>query len=529
MDAAPDLPLLLGDLLDDATLGLELIVGRDDARLRTVDGANSVEGLEPARWLDRGWVVLTTGSLLAGDEESQRRLIAELDESGVTALGFGIGVSCTDVPQALLEEARRRAFPLFTVPLATPFRDVMGVVQRGMTSSDARAFGRLAAAQRYLVAALGQPDPQRCILDRLAQLTDAHVAVLDRRGGVIAGRCPLDLGERLASVRRASHHTERVESEHGSGWLLAVGDHELPGAPWLIVIPLAGKVEHVLLKSAAQIAVPLLEATAVLDEVRRGESKAVRRATLDALIDAGGEQEAGMAAARAASWGIDFASGVRVAVVQIRARSPLASDGLIDEVETRMGAVHEPWLATFRGTEVAVLVPAAMSEERLAELLCDTHPTAFVGLGRAITQAAGMRASHLDAVLTVGQLVRGAPGRIASYEDLDLGTALVGEIPAERIQDKVDQWLTPVLQNPMAYETLVTYLENDLDVGRTSRALALHPNSTRYRLARVEDLLGAPLRRASTIAALHFALLAKRYNDAGETPAAAPVQALHAA
>jgi PucR family transcriptional regulator, purine catabolism regulatory protein len=133
----------------------------------------------------------------------------------------------------------------------------------------------------------------------------------------------------------------------------------------------------------------------------------------------------------------------------------------------------------------------------------------------------GVGASRLDGALVVRQLTRRGPGRAASYDDLDLGSALIGEIEPDRIRGKVERWLTPVLENPMAYETLVAYLEHDLDVGRTSRALKLHPNSARYRLTRIEELLGAPLRRPSTIAALHFALLSQEYTGEHSVPAEA--------
>jgi DNA-binding PucR family transcriptional regulator len=47
----------------------------------------------------------------------------------------------------------------------------------------------------------------------------------------------------------------------------------------------------------------------------------------------------------------------------------------------------------------------------------------------------------------------------------------------------------------------------------------LHPNSLRYRLARIEELIGRSLRLPSTIADLHIALLAERSeHDRGPHP-----------
>ena len=53
----------------------------------------------------------------------------------------------------------------------------------------------------------------------------------------------------------------------------------------------------------------------------------------------------------------------------------------------------------------------------------------------------------------------------------------------------------------------IAYFDHDLDVVRTAQALHLHPNSLRYRLARVEKLLGRSLKQPSTIAGLYIATL----------------------
>ena len=99
------------------------------------------------------------------------------------------------------------------------------------------------------------------------------------------------------------------------------------------------------------------------------------------------------------------------------------------------------------------------------------------------------------------------------YDDLDIGTVLVHEVPLERLAPKIEQWLAPLRENPLAHEALVAYLRYDLDVGRTARALHLHPNSVRYRLARAEELLGVHLRSSETIVALHVALVTAGADD----------------
>jgi DNA-binding PucR family transcriptional regulator len=102
-----------------------------------------------------------------------------------------------------------------------------------------------------------------------------------------------------------------------------------------------------------------------------------------------------------------------------------------------------------------------------------------------------------------------AGGAIGRYDDLDLGTLLLQELQLERLAPKIDAWLEPLRATPRVFETLVAYFDNNLDIGRTAEALHLHPNSVRYRLARAEELIGAPVRSPSTMIALHVAMAAR--------------------
>src|SRR5688572_19248964 len=114
--------LSLADLLAEPTLGLQQRAGPDDADERAVLGAAVVEVETPARWIAPGWVLLTAGVRLEGCAEDElRALVADCAGAGVAALGFGIGPVFDELPEPLLDEARRLAYPVFSIPRDTPF------------------------------------------------------------------------------------------------------------------------------------------------------------------------------------------------------------------------------------------------------------------------------------------------------------------------------------------------------------------------------------------------------------------------
>src|SRR5438094_5650864 len=125
----------LGDLLGDPELGLELVAGSDAVGDRPVIGAHAVEGVDPSRYLMRDWVMLTNG-LSRPEGTDQNALVAQLEQGGVAALGFGAGVVHEAAPTSLIEAAETRGFPVFTVPAGTEFRDVVARVHANAASEE---------------------------------------------------------------------------------------------------------------------------------------------------------------------------------------------------------------------------------------------------------------------------------------------------------------------------------------------------------------------------------------------------------
>jgi purine catabolism regulator len=102
-----------------AELGLKLVSGEQSAQAH-VRWVHSTELPDPTPWLRGGELLLTTGLQLQS-AKSQRELIARLSEHEIGGLGFGTGFAHKRLPAALVDEARKRSFPLFEVPYELPF------------------------------------------------------------------------------------------------------------------------------------------------------------------------------------------------------------------------------------------------------------------------------------------------------------------------------------------------------------------------------------------------------------------------
>jgi purine catabolism regulator len=138
------------------------------------------------------------------------------------------------------------------------------------------------------------------------------------------------------------------------------------------------------------------------------------------------------------------------------------------------------------------------------DALLEAHPGSRAGVGRPVARVQDVPHSLRDAQLAVARVEVG----LLDFEDFELGLLLLAEAPRERVQPKIDECTALLRARPMLWEAVLAYFAHDLDVVAAARALHLHPNSLRYRLARVEKLLGRSLKQPATIAALHVAIIA---------------------
>jgi PucR family transcriptional regulator, purine catabolism regulatory protein len=495
----------LGDLLDERSLRLELRTGPADAGDRPVLGAAVVEVESPARWIAPSWVLLTAGVRLEGrSDDALRALVAECDDARVAALGFGVGPVFDELPAALLDEGASRAYPIFAVPFDTPFMDVVRFVDAAIMGADAPLFRRLSSLQRFVVDALRDVEPERAVVERLARFMDASVAVLTPAGTaeIVLGHAPVDaLWHAVASDRPA------VQEVEADGWYavaapLAGRAEESPR--WLLLASPRAGFAGTLAKRAAETTAPLLVAMERLKVVANEQELAVRGALLDEALEPASPSQIASLAARAAAFELDFAAPARVVLVRrVAGAAELAV--VRHELGEALARARAPHLTSERDGSVVALVQAGREplEAALAEV-----GGALAGIGRAVASIGEAHESLRDAQLALERAAAEPGKRLVAFEQFDLGTLLLSEAAPERLEPKLGVLVATLREHPPLHEALVAYFDHDLDVRATAEHLHLHPNSLRYRLGRIEQLLGCSLKRPATIAELHIALLA---------------------
>jgi purine catabolism regulator len=506
--------LHLADLLAEKSFGLELVSGGPDAPTREVRGAHAVEVDKPARWLGRNWIMLTTGVRLRRNPKGQRALVPQLEAGGVCALGFGVGLGFKRVPPALVEVAQAQGFPVFAVPYETPFREIIHFIDSALISGDEQMFRKLTALQRYLVDALRTQQPEQAMVDRLASFLDASVVLLSAQGRpeIVAGKPPV--AELLNGIRDQPPGLFELEVAGWHAVATPVITRSDQAARWLVLAsPRRGFINK-LAKPAAETTAPLLAAMARLSDVVRDQEQAVRAALLEEALERLDAQDPLPLAARAAAFGLDFSHPAHLVVIRrhpggAHAR-PLDLACVRRELVAELEHARIPNLAHRGADSVTALVQGDDHEVRAAlGAVSDRLPEAVIGVGRAVTAIGDAHHSLRDAELAVDRAGLDSRQRIMHFDEFDLGTFMVSEVAPERLRPKVEEILSVLREHPPLHEALSAYFAHDLDIALTAASLHMHRNSLRYRLARVEQLLGRSLKQPSTIAAVYIALVAE--------------------
>ncbi|WP_225823203.1 PucR family transcriptional regulator [Streptomyces naphthomycinicus] len=220
------MPPTLASLVHHSALKLTVRAGEDRLDV-PVRWAHVSELADPVPYMEGGELLLITALKLdAEDPEAMRRYVRRLAGAGVVGLGFAVGVNYEEIPKALVDACEQERLPLLEVPRRTPFLAISKAVSAAIAADQYRAVTAGFAAQRELTKQALNAGPEG-VLTVLAAQVDGWAALYDASGAVVAaapewagrraGRLTAEV-ERLrerpapaSSVVGGPEHEDRVE------------------------------------------------------------------------------------------------------------------------------------------------------------------------------------------------------------------------------------------------------------------------------------------------------------------------------
>ena len=511
--------------------GLHLVVLAGEQQLdRPVRWVHTSELDDPAPYLEGGELLLTTGLKLGRSKEKLRQYVHRLADAGVAGLGFGIGLTYGEVPAALVEAAAERGLPLLEVPQPTPFIAISKAVTAALAAEQYQAVTTSIEAQEELTrAALGQ-DGTTALIARLAARLGGWAALYDASGAVVvaapgwaarrAGRLRPEverLRDRPAPSSAALQGRPRTAQEQDRGDEPAdERGAEAEGGDFVVLQSLGADRrargflavgtedrlkpgERYIVNGAVALLTLTLERSR---DLRRAEER-MRTALLRLVL--AGETGTAREVAGALLGGLPEGS-VRVLVA--------AGEGLAllgDVAEQSATRAGEPLLLATEGDRLVLLAVEGGAVHTDCVAAVQDFDTVSLGIsGPATPETAGAAFAQAERALAVA--LRGGR-RSVDHDEVGSGS-LLPLLADEAVLAFADGLLRPLREHDLTARgdleaSLQAWLSRHGQWDAAAADLGVHRHTLRYRMRRVEELLGRTLDDADVRMELWLALRAR--------------------
>lgn len=501
--------LSLYALLETQSLGLQVVAGAEGVDKRgPVRWAHISELSDPARWLEGGEILLTTGISLLGDPAGQRAFVRSLEASGCVALGFGVGVVVENVPEAMLEAADEVGLPLFAVPYEIPF---IAVTKWVFHHTEGAHYAELREAielnRRLLASAVGGRGIGKALEIVSRTMPDVGFYAFDFFGALLGSAPPVGAHAPDSETIRDAVLSDtggcegwRVTStplrvEHQvEGFLAVIAPRELSDWEQARCEQAVGGVTLELLRRRSVRSARREVVQDILEEILAGSSVALVRRRLLRIGFSPDDEHYALAIAAPA--------GVLSHTVCALAEDVLTGEGRSVMVgwQDGMGVclVQPP-----QDQDASMMVQAVTARGWRATA---------VGVSRTRAGADTFATSIREAVVAAGARPQPQEGPvvrdIAELGVRGLVSVLCDDVGTDAF---VEQVIGPVLayderDGTELAETLRTYLRHGCRPGPAAKELCVHRHTLGYRLDRIAELTGRDPKDGAHLAAFALAL-----------------------
>jgi PucR family transcriptional regulator, purine catabolism regulatory protein len=498
--------------------GARLLAGESGLD-RVIQRLNVMEVPDILPWTKPHELLLTTGYPLRETPQSLCDLVTELGARRLAAIGIKLGRYLDDLPPDMLAAADRIGLPIIRLADDVAFDDILNQVLTDILNRQAAVLARSEEAHRALVGVVLAGGGLEAITDELSRLLGGAVMVTTPDGRILAASEPpeakpfpsgiFDLTGRLR-VERYKHGARALDDPPTGVALVPILAGALDHGRVALISPGRSLDEsdiRVLEQAAATAALVITKELAVAAVESKFQGDFLR----DLLAGRAGDPAHTVRHCASLGWDID--RPLTVVVAQLEPGGHPETGDLRPAPErfaTAWGIVvreHDPRAAVVGYSQEVVVVMGADGRRAPGEAV--RHMVAQVagdggggrrafstGISRVVTDPALLPEAYEQArrAAKVGRQMHG-PGAVADFDSLGVYRVLslvpdsaeltgfmqetLGDLATREDQETTD-----------LRTTLEVLLETNLNVAETARILHFHYNTLRYRIGKLERLLG---------------------------------------
>ncbi|WP_032404806.1 PucR family transcriptional regulator [Rhodococcus sp. WWJCD1] len=497
--------VLVKDLLDATGLCIRLLTSDQDALGRTLRWTYTTDLPDPSRYIAGGELVIT-GLVWRRTPADSEVFVRAVAESGASALAAGEGL-LGHIPRDLIDACERHGLPLLAVPDNVSFGEVTEFLVGRVTGDRIASLNSSLVRHRQLLTAVADGRA----LDELALHTSRETGmaclIFTATGRRLVAEVVAFSDADVDTLTHAALSSERLPTtttlSDGEPYsIFGIGPSLAQRTTrWFLAV--AGDMDTFL--PAISDAFGQLAAIAALDRARREEGRLVRREIADqavALIEADSSRPEALTRLRQAAVDPDRP------LVVIR----IVHSGKVD-LREMLRTVLSDTLTSFGGGCVGAsthgdIVAIVNTED---PYIAQTLRTRLSRLGSGIGRGRLLVGVSSEATgLTIDGALRSArhaldmsrqgtgPVTVTTGAQLTSAVSMLSALPDDVRRSFVEHVLAPLLEydrraDAGLVDTLREFLATGGSWNRTADSLHVHLNTVRYRIKRVEELLGRDL------------------------------------
>lgn len=524
------------DVLDmDGPLRFRVLAGQG-GQSRTIDAVSIAEGVEELGWVQPHGFVMADASQLGhlgsgATVETLSRLIVELDHQEVAGMGIQFGAHLASMPPEVLTLADERDFPIVELPAGSPFDLLFSQMTLGVASVRTDVLRRTYDFHALLESLMLEGADLQRIADQIVEALSLGILVTTNDGREMADSLTDEMRAQLAAAdlydETGRFRIERVHAETismGSGQLMAqaiaAADNDLARLVAFAPNDVIGEDTVHALQRAANVLALLLTQRQALNVV---ESKYRGDFLHDVLSGRSQNQEYSEEYATGLGWRLDMPCIVVAA--QIDPQGPHEEPASTQLRRSWQSRFHLAWVqvvgresrtapcADFSDEVVVLLsLPDGGSGDHTADVALlqqqserIVHSVSgdrgggrrpfSVGTSRLVTSFDQLPSAYQQArrATEVGRRFSGGSST-AHFDNLGIHR-LIGLIPDDQeltifAADMLGELAEDTPHAAELRATLQVLLDNNLNVAEASRELLMHYNTMRYRITKLEKIIG---------------------------------------
>ncbi len=509
----------LQELLSTPSLAGAKVIAGAAGLSRLVARLNVMEVPDIQAWVKPDELLLTTGYPLREHPQTTSTLIEDLDARGLAGIAIKLGRYLDGIPADMIAQADRLNFPIIELPDQVAFDDILHECLSVILEGHVATLERSDAVHRALVGIVLEGGGLPELVSEVTLLLDGFVIVTTPDGRVLAKAGDSALAPDSAFdetgrliVEHQRYGAQEVHYEDGSSAFVAaapiVAAHGEQGRIAVFGLHRLTPIDVTILERSATVAALALTKRQAIAAV---ESKYQGDFLRDLLSGRAGGAEHTLPYSRALGWDLDRALLLIVAELDpehglsaselraasdrfalawesvVRARDPRAAVvGFSSEVVALIGSVEGV-------TPITALneIAAAVSGDGGGGRRKFTAGVSRIAKGPNELPTAYEQARQ---AVRVGRQVHGS-GRVADFDSLGVFRVLSLVPDSSELRSFLAETLGDLATriDPEAADlrrTLQALLDTNLNVAETSRLLHFHYNTLRYRIGKLERMLG---------------------------------------